>query len=418
MFFTALTFLCLLLPGCSETSPDQEKEKVLKIGILGPFTGRTSTIGEEFKGAVEMAFEKVDYRIGDYDVEFFWIDSQSDPERATLAYEKAATQDEIDVCILNWHSSVAVAAMDVAARNRLPHFFGFGGTDVINEKFDYDPEYYSYFMAKSWPVPDKLTGTYIEALEQAINEGLWQPGNRRVAIYGEDSDWGRSFGRAIMADFEKAGWEIAGEEYFPAGATDLVYLVSRINSMDAAVIAGSVATAPSFAAFINEVRNSGSQSLIIADGLGWVGEWYELTGPNSNYILDQVSTWTTDEAKAFAFEFETRYGFTPSTATAGLAYDKVSFFIKIAEAALAEYGELSRETLYRYSRENLWTGKISFTEGIIMKEYRYSPDTIPDPIAGENYFVFPVVQYFDGKAMVIWPETWKEADFIAPANSF
>lgn len=414
LIITMLITGSFLVTGCMEETSEEDAEKLFKIGVLGPFSGRTASIGEEFKGAVEMAFEKTDYKIGDYALELVWIDSQSDPERASLAYERAVSQDGIEACILNWHSAVAVAAMDVAARNQLPHFFGLGGTDIINEKFAYDPDYYSYYMCKGWPVPETLTGAYIEALENAIEEGLWEPRNKRVAIYGEDSDWGRSFSKAIIADFNEAGWEIAGEEYFPTGDTELVHLVSRINDMDASVIAGSVATAPSYAAFIGEVRKINMQSVIIADGLGWIGEWYELTGQDSNYILDQIPSWTTEESKLFAEEFEEKCGFTPSTAAGGIAYDKASFFIKIAEGTLEEYGELNKETLYEYAKNNLWTGKLEYTDGIVMEKYSYSNSSIPDPVVGEDFFVFPVVQYNRGETKIIWPEIWKEADFTKP----
>lgn len=401
--------------GCIEAENEEEVEKVFKLGVLGPFSGRTAGIGEEFKGAVEIAFDSIDYQLDEYRVEIAWIDSKSDAERATLAYEKAISEEGIDACILNWHSAVAVAAMDVAARNQVPHFFGLGGSDVVNEKFAYDLDYYSYYICKGWPVPDKLTNAYIETLEYAIETGGWAPRNRKVAIYGEDSDWGRSFSRAIMEDFETAGWEIAGEEYFPTGDTELVHLVKRINDLDTAVIAGSVATAPSFAAFISEVRKLNMQSLIIGDGFGWIGEWHQITGDDSNYILDQVPAWTTDEGKQFVKEFEERYGFTPSTSAGGIAYDKTLFFIKIAKNVLQEYGELSSSAIYKYSIENLWSGNISFTSGIIMEEYKYSPESIPDPVVGEGYFIFPVVQYYHGQMNIVWPEVWKEADFITPS---
>ena len=404
-----------LIYGCTEAENEEEVEKVFKLGVLGPFSGHTAGIGEEFRGAVEMAFDSVDYQLGEYRVEIVWIDSQSDAERATLAYEKAISENGIDACILNWHSAVAVAAMDVAARNQVPHFFGLGGSNVVNEKFAYDPDYYGYYICKGWPVPDKMTNAYLETLEYAIEKGLWLPRNRKVAIYGEDSDWGRSFSRAIMEDFETAGWEITGEEYFPTGDTELVHLVRRIKDMDAAVIAGSVATAPSFAAFISEVRKLNMQSLIIGDGFGWIGEWYEITGDNSNYILDQVPAWTTDEGKQFVKEFEERYGFTPSTSVGGIAYDKTLFFIKIANNVLQEYGELSSSAIYEYAKENLWSGNITFTGGVIMEEYKYSPESIPDPVVGEGYFIFPVVQYNHGQMNIVWPEVWKETDFITPS---
>ncbi len=400
--------------GCSTANLEPDKIKTLKVGILGPFSGRAASTGMEIRGAVELAFESVDYQINDYQVELVWIDSQSDAERATLAYEKAAAEEQIDACILNWHSNVAVAAMDVAARHKLPHFFGFGGTDIINEKFAFDPDYYSYFMAKSWPSPGKLTHAYVAALEEATALGYWLPPNKRVAIYGEDSEWGRSFARAIKNDFEAAGWEIAGEEYFPLGHTDLSFLVNRLLSLNASVIAGTASAAPSLQAFLSELRRQDSRTLIIADGLGWIGEWYELMGTDSNYILDQIPQWTKNEALIFSADFETKYGFRPSASAAGLTYDLTHFFIKIALETLQEYGEISRESLYEFGKTNLWSGEITYTNGIIMDEYAYTPDSIPDPVVGEGYFIFPVVQYYEGKSQIIWPADWREANFRGP----
>lgn len=400
--------------ACGLISVENEEEKILKVGVLGPFTGRSENIGSEFKGAVTMAFENVDYQIGDYQVKLFWIDSQSDAKRAFLNYEEMVVEEQLDVCILNWHSSVAVAAMDVAARNKLPHFFGFGGTDVINEKFEYDPEYYGYYMGKSWPIPEKLTIAYVEALEDAIENGIWDPRNKKVAIYGENTEWGKSFGAAIAEDFEKAGWNIASEIYFTTGEIELQPVMDDLIEMDAAVIAGSIATGPSLAAFIKQADQTGLNSVIIADGLGWVGEWHEMTGDSANYVLDQVPSWTSSGTINFVSDFRENYGFTPSASSGGLAYDKTSFFIQIAKETLEEYGELNRDTLFEYGREKMWTGETTYRGGAVMNEYKYTADTIPDPVVGKNFFVFPVVQYFDGAGKIIWPEAWKVSDFEPP----
>lgn len=406
--------LFLLTAACGLISADYGENKILKVGVLGPFTGRSENIGKEFKGAVTMAFDNVDYQIGDYRVELFWIDSQSDAKRAFLNYEEMVVAEQLDVCILNWHSSVAVVAMDVAARNKLPHFFGFGGTDVINEKFEYDPEYYSYYMGKSWPIPEKLTIAYVEALEDAIANEIWDPRNKRVAVYGENTDWGKSFGAAIAEDFENAGWEIAGEIYLATGEMELQPVLNELIEMDAAVIAGSIATGPSLAAFIKQADQTNLNSIIIAEGLGWVGEWHEMTGNSADYVLDQVPSWTNDGARGFARDFRDMYGFTPSASSGGLAYDKASFFIQIAEETLEEYGELNRETLYEYGREMLWTGATTYQGGVVMNEYKYTSETIPDPVVGKNFFIFPVVQYFEGAGKIIWPEAWKVSDFNPP----
>jgi hypothetical protein len=53
--------------------------------------------------------------------------------------------------------------------------------------------------------------------------------------------------------------------------------------------------------------------------------------------------------------FEEKWGFPPSPSVAGLACDGTNMFIQIAEYALAEYGELSGQTIYKWAKENLQT---------------------------------------------------------------
>src|SRR5213593_2720609 len=186
--------------------------KTLRVGVLGPFTGPVARTGDEFKSAVRMAFEGVDYRIGDYRVEPIWIDSQSDPQKAVAAYEEAVIRHRIDAGLLNWHSSEAVAVMEVTAKHKVPHFFGMGATGVVNEKYHSDVSRYGYWMAKGWPIPSKLTPGYVQALEDAIQRGLWKPAARTAAIWGEDTDWGRSLGSGLRDQLRSASWSIVGEE--------------------------------------------------------------------------------------------------------------------------------------------------------------------------------------------------------------
>ncbi len=38
----------------------------------------------------------------------------------------------------------------------------------------------------------------------------------------------------------------------------------------------------------------------------------------------------------------------------------------------------------------------------------------PDLVVDKDHYIFPVIQYFDGKAKIIWPEEWKEQDLQIP----
>ena len=401
-------------PKAVATPTPPPVEKVFKVGVLAPYTGPAARTGEEFKNSTIMALEAIDYKIGNYKIELVWIDSQSDPEKATRAYEEAVVKDKIQAGLHNWHSSVAVACMEVAAKHKIPHFFGMGATEVVNEKFASDPEKYGYWTTKGWPIPKKLSVNYVTSLEDAIAAGIWTPEKKTAAIYGEDTDWGRSFGAAIKSQLQEAGWEILAEEYFDIGQTEFYPLLSKFKDLDVKLVAGTSTSPPGISAFIKQAREVGLQAHIIADGLGWVGEWYELTGDASDYVIDQIPGWTTDEAKAFAKKFEEKWGIEPSPSSGGLSYDFTNFFIEICKATIAEYGELTSESLYKFTQEKIWTGEFTYTDGIVMEEYKYTMETRPDPVVGKGYYTFPVLQYHGGVGKVIWPEEWKEADLELP----
>jgi branched-chain amino acid transport system substrate-binding protein len=393
-------------PAAATEAPAAAESKVFKLGILGPFSGPSARTGDEFKGSATMAFDAIDWQIGDYKIEPVWIDSQSDPAKAAQAYEQAVVQDGVQAGILNWHSSVAVSCMEITAKYKIPHFFGFGATEVVNETFASDPEKYGYWMTKGWPTPKKLSISYVQALEDAIAEGTWTPAEKTVAIYGEDTDWGRSFGAAIKEQLEAVGWTTVAEEYFAIDQTEFYPLLNKFNELNPALIAGTSTAAPTFSAFIKQADEVGLKSLIVADGLGWFGEWYDLTGSSSNYVLDQIPGWATEKGQAFAKDFEDRWGFPPSPSAAGLSYDGSNFFIAVANAVLDQYGELTSENIYNFVKDNIWTGDWTYTDGIVMNEYKYTPETVPDPVVGKGYYIFPVLQYFDGEGKVIYPPDW------------
>lgn len=409
-FLLALTITACGIQGIAQETPTPEV-KILKIGVLGPFTGPSASTGTQMKNATTMAFEEIDYRIGDYDVELVWIDSQSDPETASSAYEKAIKEGKIQAGILNWHSSVAIAVMEVTARNKTPHFFGSGSSTIVDQKFHTSPEFYGYWNFKGWPGTPQITSLYVSVLEDAIADNFWDIKEKRVALFGEDTDWGRGFGNAIKPHLEENGWDIVYEEYSALDESDFSAVVKELEEQEVTLIAGTATGDVFFSEFLKEVEKSELDAIVIADGLGWVGNWYELTGSASNYVLDQIPGWPTDKALAFAEEYETRWEETPSPSSSGLAYDYTRFFIKIAQATYDKYGEINNETLYKFGQEEVQTGQLTYTDGILMPEYKYTENTVPNPVVGMEYYTFPVRQYMDGESLIIWPNEWKEADF-------
>jgi len=410
----SVVMVCLVLSLFAGTAMAQ---KVLKVGVLGPFTGPAAQNGAEFKASVEMALEKINYTVGDYKLEIVWIDSQSDPAKAASAYAEAVERLGIDCAMQNWHSSVAVAAMDVAAQYKIPHWFGFGATEVVNEKWRSDPAKYSYWGGKGWPIPAKMALGYVELLESAIAAGSYKPKSKTVAIYGEDSDWGRSLGGALKGFFAEKGWTIVSEDYFPLTQTDFYPLLGKYRRGDVAVLAGTSTAAPTMTAFVKQAGEVGLESVIIADGLGWMGDWYTMAGPASNGVLDMIPQLTTPESQQWAADIRAKYGFNPSPSAGGLCYDGTNMFIKILNRTLEKYGTLDKVTIHKTFVEEVHTGKLTFGKAdgaLIMNEYRYTPESVPDPVVAKDGYYFPVIQYTEGVGKIVFPEDWAEAAFAAP----
>ncbi|MBT4076413.1 MAG: ABC transporter substrate-binding protein [Gammaproteobacteria bacterium] len=124
-------------------------EQELNIGIMGPFTGPAAKTGAQFKGSTTLRLEAINYKVGDYKLNPIWIDSQSDPAKATAAYAEAAERYQIQVGALNWHSSVAVAVMEVTAQYKVPHLMAMGAALAVNNKWKSDTKY-NYWGMKGW----------------------------------------------------------------------------------------------------------------------------------------------------------------------------------------------------------------------------------------------------------------------------
>ncbi|MDR2387213.1 MAG: ABC transporter substrate-binding protein [Deltaproteobacteria bacterium] len=390
------------------------QEKTLKVGSLGPFTGPASRVGEEFKNAINMVFEAVDYKVGDYKIEFIWIDSESDAEKSARAYEQAVVRDKIQVGYGGWHSWVSLSCMEVAAKYKIPHFFAFGAGSEINDKYNNDKEKYKYWVGKGWPTAYKLSIGYVDAFEDAIKKGLWKVSEKKAAIFGVDNDWGRNFGNSLGQQLKDAGWEVVSYDWVQLGETDFMPLINKLKNANVALVGGTMSDPPSVSAFTKQTKEAGLKSLVISDGLGWVGEWYELTGEYSDYILDMIPQWTTPKSQTFKDDFTKKYNFEPGPSTAGLCYDTASFFLKVLQATFEKYGDLTTEHLAQIAEEQVITGELSLTEGIMMKEYKYTTETFPDLVVGNDYYMFPVIQYMGGQSIMIWPPHVKTQDLIIP----
>lgn len=391
------------------TTPTVSPLTELVIGVQGPMTGPAALVGRDFKNAALLALDERGGKISGVSVRLAYIDDESDPAKGVSAYESAILVDKINLGMIGWHSSVHLALLDVWAAHKIAHFCHFGAAKTILEKIHTNPEYYKWSVAKWWPVPEKLVIGYADTISHAVEKGILVPKTKTISIYVEDTDWGRSLGDSLKTRFEAMGWKAVSFDVAPLDETDHVTMLTKIKGLNPDVIGVTFTGSAAVTSLIKQTREVGLKSIIICDGLGWITGWYGMAGTASDYVLDMIPGFVTPKGKDFVKRFTDRYGYEPSPSTAGLAYDAAHFTFAIVEQVLTKTGGVWDNEL------GVSIGRaFEYKDGILMEDYTEDPKDRPDLIVGGKYYIFPVLQYFGGKGVVVWPPDWAQADLKLP----
>ncbi len=88
----------------------------LKVGIMLPFTGTFAALGTAIDNGFKLYVQEQGGRLGGREIEYFVVDDESDPAKATDNVNKLINRDKVDVIVGTVHSGVAMA-MAKAARD-------------------------------------------------------------------------------------------------------------------------------------------------------------------------------------------------------------------------------------------------------------------------------------------------------------
>ncbi len=107
----ALAALSLL--ASASTALAQAPAK-LKVGLMLPYTGTFASLGTAIENGFRLYVAENGGKLGGREIEFFKVDDESDPSKATDNVNKLIKRDNVDVLIGTVHSGVAMAMAKVA----------------------------------------------------------------------------------------------------------------------------------------------------------------------------------------------------------------------------------------------------------------------------------------------------------------
>ena len=95
----------------------QSQAPRLKVGLMLPYSGTYAALGTAIENGFKLYVAEQGGRIGGREIEYFKVDDESDPAKATDNANKLVKRDSVDVLIGTVHSGVAMAMAKVAKDN-------------------------------------------------------------------------------------------------------------------------------------------------------------------------------------------------------------------------------------------------------------------------------------------------------------
>lgn len=95
-------------------STQAQMQPPLKVGLMLPYTGTFAALGDAIEKGFRLHVEEQGGKLGGREIQFFKVDDESDPAKATDNVNKLVKRDNVDVVVGTVHSGVALAMAKVA----------------------------------------------------------------------------------------------------------------------------------------------------------------------------------------------------------------------------------------------------------------------------------------------------------------
>jgi len=400
-----LTVICFMCISATVVVASESKEKEpIKIGVVLPMSPPGAyASGNPMWWAALQAAEEVNEAGGILGREVVAIlgDTRGVPEEARAATQRLITKDKVVGVVGNYHSSCALAQIDLFRDHNVP-----------------------YIGAEPWS-DDVTAKGYKQVFRISITNSLYTDitvawtiaaGFKRIGVIQEITDWGLGVNKQLKAAWDKAG--IKNETAFTDMKTeDFTETLARFNQWDppADMFFGSI-TGPGAFRIIKQAYDMGfsptQKTVFYATNSCLNPEVWEVAGKAAKYIVvTQIGlppSAYNEVTKRENEKFEQKYG-RLMNATVMEAYDS---FMLMCEA-IKKAGSTDPDKMIDALENIKWTG--------MRGEYYFpygSKNPVPAdkpaymwhqwPDVSEYLFQYTEVGQKPEDGTVIWPPKWSQ----------
>lgn len=375
----------------------------ITLGWVGPLSapGNYSS-GQEMRWAVELGVDQINKAGGvlGRQLKVIYEDTKGQPAEGSAAAVRLITRDNVSAIFGEFHSSVALAEIEVAHQYGVPWI----GTDVWSDEI----------TAKQYPEVFRLAPSN-SLIYVKVADWIAERGFKNVATIAENTDFGQGGAKVVVDTLKKRGVpdtrvtiDLNQQDFTPA----LLRLMNQTPKPDLLqmVVAGQAQYQIVKQACQLGIAPTAATAMIGSSGLLQKDVW-EVDGECANHLLivnvaRPKAQWN-EKAKTFVKDFQQRYK-RPPTGVAMEAFDTLGVVV----AAIEKAGSADHKAIIKGLETVKYTG-INAT---------YSFPTTKDPAWAYHQFMdvpFTIIQYTQMNqapedAPIIYPKAWATTDKILP----
>ena len=199
-----LAILALVAMACGAS--EQDTSAPFRIGVMESVTGPGETYGNVAVQAKQMAVAEINAAggINGRALELIVEDSKCNAQDSITAYKKLTEVDGVKIILGTSCSGAMLGAAPLAEGDEVVLFSGLATNPDIATAGDY------------------IFRTSMSDAQLGVDTGnvLWDDGVRKLATITESTDYAEGVRRTSVAQFEKRGGEVVGEERYASDITD------------------------------------------------------------------------------------------------------------------------------------------------------------------------------------------------------
>ncbi len=322
-------------------------QDTIKIGVIGPFTGGSSSMGVSMRDGVTLAANQINAAGGvlGKKIELVLRDDEAKNERGVEIAQEFINNTKVVAAVGYINTGVALASQRFFQESKIPVINNVATGTLVTHQFDKEPDNFVFRNA----APDVIQAPMI------VEEAVTRRGFKKVAILADSTAYGDLGRKDLTAALEAKGVTPVASEKFNIKDTDMTAQLLKAKEAGAEVIL-TYAIGPELASIANSMAKIGWKKPMIGSWTLSMANFIDTAGKNGNgatmpqtFIQDP----NTPTRKAFIDdylkEFKPKKGRIDSPVSAAQGYDSIYLLAAAIKQAGGTDGVKIKEALENLS---------------------------------------------------------------------